>query len=140
MAVQTTAPTPRIAEVSRHVPALLEVYFDVLIAHANESHMRELVPLLLDRVDQVICSHLFADVPVYVVIELPQVFPLPSFQEQVAAVVVSKLLDIFAKYPSFVVIFKVFRASSSSSSFCMRLLSFWLLHPYSSTGRARGRD
>ncbi len=46
----------RLALVAAHVPGLLEVYFDVLIAYGDEAHLKELVPVLFDRLEQV-CTH-----------------------------------------------------------------------------------
>jgi len=74
--------TDQITQVMKHVPDLISVFFDVLIAYAEEISLNEFLPIFLDRFDQ-LCPH-------------------PRFQTEVQKVMVEKLLAIFQKYPDFV--------------------------------------
>eukprot|EP01125_Pyxidicula_operculata_P018637 TRINITY_DN6633_c0_g1_i1.p1 TRINITY_DN6633_c0_g1~~TRINITY_DN6633_c0_g1_i1.p1 ORF type:complete len:681 (-),score=91.62 TRINITY_DN6633_c0_g1_i1:599-2377(-) len=82
-----TVITSRIKRVANHVPSILELYLDVVIAYADERFVFQLVPVIFQR--------------------LEQLFPLPDFQQNVRSVMISKILAIFEKYPWFVVELKV---------------------------------
>jgi hypothetical protein len=51
--LQSVAVTSRLSTVASQVPALLDLYFDVLIMYSEEAHLKDLVPLLFDRLEQV---------------------------------------------------------------------------------------
>lgn len=79
--------TPRVLEVCKVTTYLLNVFFDVTIACGEEDHLKELVPIIFQRMDQL--------------------FPLETFQKEVRKVMEVKLLAIFQRFPSFVVTLKV---------------------------------
>lgn len=78
--------SPRLVEVTKLVPKLLSLYFDVVISCAFEDQVREFLPIVFQRVSQL--------------------FPLESFQKSVQKVIEEKTLAIFHKFPSFVVSLK----------------------------------
>jgi hypothetical protein len=42
-----------VQEVAVIIPYLLSIYFDVMIAHAHDNHLAELVPVIFQQIDQV---------------------------------------------------------------------------------------
>lgn len=79
--------TPRLSEVVKIIPKLLSSYFDVVIACASEEQMKELLPIVFQRISQL--------------------FPLESFQKSIQKVIEIKALALFHKWPSFIISQKV---------------------------------
>lgn len=53
--------TPRIMETASIVPYLLAIYFDVMISYAEDAQLRELVPVIFQRIDQVFLLLIYVD-------------------------------------------------------------------------------
>ena len=79
--------TPRVRMVADFVPRLLEVFFDVLIPHADEKSLEEILPVIINRLDEL--------------------YPLLSFQKAVRQTLVDKILAILHSFPHFVITLKV---------------------------------
>jgi hypothetical protein len=61
---------------------LLHLYFDVLIAYGDERDLESMIPIMLERMDQL--------------------FPLEVYQDQIRKVLIDKIVAIFEKCPTFI--------------------------------------
>jgi hypothetical protein len=84
--------TPRVAAVSQLVPALLGIYFDVLISYTDEQHLKEFLPVVFQR--------------------MGQIYAYPPYQDAVRSLMVTKVLSILHTHPSFLVSMKVFMSNN----------------------------
>lgn len=80
---KSSSATPRVRAVCERVPRLLEVFFDVIFEHAEQSLLGELLGAMVERLDQL--------------------YPLPSFQAHVNVCLVARVLDMFHCHPSLIV-------------------------------------
>ncbi len=83
---EESAASPRTQFCAGIVPRLLSIYFDVMINHADEFHLQELVTVLFQRIDQL--------------------YPLKSFQQEVKKVMEVKCIVLMYKSPGFILSMK----------------------------------
>jgi AP-5 complex subunit zeta-1 len=74
--------SPRTQLVSKQAVTLLHLYFDVLIAYGDERDLESMIPIMLERMDQL--------------------FPLEVYQDQIRKVLIDKIVAIFEKCPTFI--------------------------------------
>ena len=99
--------TPRVAAVSQLVPALLGIYFDVLISYTDEQHLKEFLPVVFQRMGQV-CRYFLSQV----FANLGKIYAYPPYQDAVRSLMVTKVLSILHTHPSFLVSMKVFMSNN----------------------------
>ncbi|EGG19991.1 hypothetical protein DFA_07106 [Cavenderia fasciculata] len=78
-----TPVTPRTIGSCELVPALLHIYFDILLAYGDKTIFRSLLPVVFERVEQM--------------------FPFEPYQRSVKQTLITEIMSIFNQYPSLVV-------------------------------------
>lgn len=94
--------TPRIAAVAQQIPVFLGIYFDVVISYAEETQVKDLLPIIFQRMNQV-CALLSQ----LIFLNAVQLYPYQPFRDSVRHVMITKIVAIFQKWPSFVSSMKV---------------------------------
>jgi len=91
------------------VPRLLSIFFDVLIAYADENAVKLITQALFERMEQVRSNNIKHDLFIYLLTDTSytQLYPYELFEQNVRKTLVQKMLAIFQKFPSFIISQKV---------------------------------